>query len=291
MHPGCNKSFNTHGNLKSHSHNHVEFKEFTCTFEGCTKTYNKKNRFDIHLRTHVGFKPFKCEFPGCSKTFNENGNLRTHMRSHSGDKPYKCIEIGCKASFKFSINLKYHLKSHKKNNQSFYCIYCPMTFTRYNTLQTHIEIHREEESKPSCQNSLQHKRAKTAEDLIQEIHPRQSKSSKIKLQAQDIKINRTNKITGTDNKSSLSDLCEIKEDDTDNIYEETLETESSIDYYDFQSNLSMLFRFTKQNFKSNKELPTTFLNLKLQLGTLLQDHQDRVLTFRNASLDPSDAAI
>lgn len=291
MHPGCNKSFNTHGNLKSHSFNHVEVKEFKCTIDGCSKTYNHKSRLDIHLRTHVGFKPFKCEIPGCNKTFNENGNLRTHMRSHSGSKPYKCVEIGCKASFKFSINLKYHLKTHKKNNQNFYCVYCPMTFTRYNTLQTHIEIHKEEELKPSCQSLLKNKRAQTAEDLIQKIHPRQYKSAHMKEAKGHVSSKRLSMSTNVDANLSLNH-SEFKEEDTENLAEASIE-DNNKDYYDFQNNLSLLFKFAKNNFKSNSsnDIPNSIVNLKLQLGTLLQDHNERVNTFKSVTFDSPNASL
>lgn len=257
-------------------------KEFPCTYEGCTKTYNQKSRLDIHLRTHEGFKPFKCDVPGCNKTFNENGNLRTHMRSHSGSKPYKCIEIGCSSSFKFSINLKYHLKTHKKNNQSFYCIYCPMTFTRYSTLQTHINIHKEEESKPLSESLLHNKRAQTAEDLIKISHPKESKATKTKNNKNEMKRKLISMNTETDITCGLSlNASDIKDDESESLIDVA---HNDMNYFDFQSNLSFLLQFAKSTSNSiqNQETPFSTFNLKMHLGSLLQDHQERVKTFLDA---------
>lgn len=231
------------------------------------------------MRTHEGSKPFWCEVPGCSKTFNEKGNLRTHMRAHSGLKPYKCVEFDCKASFKFSINLKYHLKSHQKNNLNFYCVYCPNTFTRYNTLQSHIEIHKEENSKPISQALLNTKRRRTAEELIAMIHPRQARSLK-----KDVK-HKMKKLS----MSTQAELSTISLDNVDLNYEKTskyyrtMDEDNKEDYFDFRSNLSFLCKFTKDVLNPLGTFDS-ILNLKVQLGVLLQDHSARLTGFKTAAL-------
>lgn len=138
---GCNKSFITSGNLKSHSNLHLG-NRLKCTFFGCQKAYSHKNRLRAHLRSHAGIKPFSCCSDGCNKSFNDKWNLVLHSRVHSDQKNYKCYINGCEESYITSVDLKGHLKTHNPNKSQFFCISCDCSFTRYDSIKTHIRTHR-----------------------------------------------------------------------------------------------------------------------------------------------------
>lgn len=226
----------------------------------------------------MGYRPFRCEVSDCNKTFNEKGNLRTHMRSHSGLKPYKCLEIGCNASFKFSTNLKYHLRTHNKNNKNFYCIYCPQTFTRYISLQSHLKIHKEEELIPCSETLLKSKRADTAEELINSLHPKETKADKLKKNDQKETEYRhrlsISTLTGLSNSSMIpievNDI-NLKSKSNDSPESKTHNIEDL--YYDFNRNLKFLLDFTESSYIPSDHSTNLSMNLKLQLGILLQNHE------------------
>lgn len=137
----CDKRFVTSGNLKSHTNLHLGCK-LKCTFPDCKKTYSHNNRLRAHMRSHTGIRPFMCYFDGCNKSFNDRWNLITHTRAHYGQKYYACYVSQCSQSFVTSVELKDHLKMHNPDKSQFFCMSCDCSFTRYDSIQTHIKTHR-----------------------------------------------------------------------------------------------------------------------------------------------------
>lgn len=137
----CSRSFITSGNLKSHLNSHLRNK-LKCIIPGCDKEYSHKNRLRAHIRSHAGIFPFVCSFDGCSKSFNDKWNFVLHSRVHMDQKNYKCYIKGCEESYITSVDLKDHLKTHNPNKSQFFCISCDCSFTRYNSILTHIRTHR-----------------------------------------------------------------------------------------------------------------------------------------------------
>lgn len=138
----CGKTFLANGNLKSHLNFHYHNKKFRCTYKDCTKAYSQISKLKEHNRIHFGLKPFWCSVNGCNKGFNYKWNLKNHMIIHSGVKPYNCYIDQCFSTFSNSSDLRVHLKQHCCEKTNFFCPYCDLSFSRYNTVLIHIRSHK-----------------------------------------------------------------------------------------------------------------------------------------------------
>ncbi|KAM3962850.1 LOW QUALITY PROTEIN: metal response element-binding Transcription Factor-1 [Aphomia sociella] len=108
----CNKAFLTSYSLKIHVRAHTKAKPFACTISNCRKAFNTLYRLRAHQRLHNG-DTFNCQADGCSKFFTTLSDLKKHIRTHTQERPYKCRSDGCGKSFTASHHLKAHSRTHR----------------------------------------------------------------------------------------------------------------------------------------------------------------------------------
>ncbi|XP_063620982.1 uncharacterized protein LOC134793355 [Cydia splendana] len=111
--PSCNKAFLTSYSLKIHVRAHTKAKPFGCTISGCRKAFNTLYRLRAHQRLHSG-DTFNCQADGCAKFFTTHSDLKKHIRTHTQERPYKCVLPGCGKSFTASHHLKAHARTHAR---------------------------------------------------------------------------------------------------------------------------------------------------------------------------------
>ncbi|XP_014363008.2 uncharacterized protein LOC106714468 [Papilio machaon] len=107
----CNKAFLTSYSLKIHVRAHTKTKPFVCSIGNCNKAFNTLYRLKAHQRLHSG-DTFNCEEDGCAKYFTTLSDLKKHIRTHTQERPYKCRTDGCGKSFTASHHLKAHGRTH-----------------------------------------------------------------------------------------------------------------------------------------------------------------------------------
>ena len=88
------------------------------------------------MSVHTGKLPYACS--ECDKSFPTPSKLKAHSRTHSQELLYHCGEINCDASFSKFQQLQQHIKA---NHESLSCSICYKTFTRKDTLSSHLKIH------------------------------------------------------------------------------------------------------------------------------------------------------
>ncbi|XP_028137283.2 zinc finger protein 236-like [Diabrotica virgifera virgifera] len=144
--PSCGKAFLTSYSLKIHIRVHTKVKPFECSETGCDKAFNTRYRLRAHERLHNG-KTFNCESDGCNKFFTTLSDLKKHIRTHTREKPYKCNAAGCGKAFTASHHLKTHMRIHtgekpyacKENTD------CNRAFSTQHSLKSHIKTHQRHE--------------------------------------------------------------------------------------------------------------------------------------------------
>ncbi|CAK1553409.1 unnamed protein product [Leptosia nina] len=109
--PSCNKAFLTSYSLKIHVRAHTKAKPFACNMGTCNKAFNTLYRLRAHQRLHSG-DTFNCKAEGCTKFFTTLSDLKKHIRTHTQERPYKCRTEGCGKSFTASHHLKAHARTH-----------------------------------------------------------------------------------------------------------------------------------------------------------------------------------
>ncbi|KAL0840631.1 hypothetical protein ABMA28_015830 [Loxostege sticticalis] len=108
----CNKAFLTSYSLKIHVRAHTKAKPFACNTGNCRKAFNTLYRLRAHQRLHSG-DTFNCQADGCTKFFTTLSDLKKHIRTHTQERPYKCRTEGCGKSFTASHHLKAHGRTHR----------------------------------------------------------------------------------------------------------------------------------------------------------------------------------
>lgn len=144
---GCNKAFLTSYSLKIHIRVHTKVKPFECLHDDCHKAFNTLYRLRAHERIHNG-QTFNCETPSCKKFFTTLSDLKKHRRTHTREKPYRCEQSGCGKSFSASHHLKTHHRIHS-GEKPYACKEtpeCSRAFATSHSLKSHIKTHQKHPS-------------------------------------------------------------------------------------------------------------------------------------------------
>ncbi|XP_063875632.1 LOW QUALITY PROTEIN: mucin-2-like [Scylla paramamosain] len=143
---GCGKAFLTSYSLKIHLRVHAQQKPYTCENDGCRKSFHTLYRLRAHQRLHNG-DTFNCRQDGCVRIFTTLSDLRKHVRTHTGEKPFKCEEDGCGKSFTVSHHLRTHKRIHT-GERPYLCVEedCRRAFTTNYSRKTHMLVHKRRSS-------------------------------------------------------------------------------------------------------------------------------------------------
>lgn len=146
---GCGKAFLTSYSLKIHLRVHAQQKPYTCENDGCRKSFTTLYRLRAHQRLHNG-DTFNCHQDGCVRIFTTLSDLRKHVRTHTGEKPFKCEEDGCGKSFTVSHHLRTHKRIHT-GERPYLCVEedCRRAFTTNYSRKTHMLVHKRRTSSSS----------------------------------------------------------------------------------------------------------------------------------------------
>ncbi|OQR74597.1 metal regulatory transcription factor 1-like, partial [Tropilaelaps mercedesae] len=172
---GCNRTYSTQGNLKTHKKKHSGELTFVCRQEGCGKAFLTSYSLKIHFRIHTRERPYECNIDGCQRTFSTRYRLRAHERIHTGET-FNCSVTDCIKVFTTSSDLKKHTRVHT-GERPFLCEGCGRSFGANHHLKSHRRTHTGE--KPyQCSFCLKkfattysfrsHVRTKHSTDIVEE---------------------------------------------------------------------------------------------------------------------------
>lgn len=134
----CNHSCYTASGLRTHMleiHSETQNRFHSC--EICGEKFSKQYGLKRHKERKHLRQQLSCEV--CSKVFSCNEDRLQHAKSHMNNEPFKCDH--CEKIFSTSWALQRHSKSHQATTHQFQCSKCPITFTRKDSLISHLKIH------------------------------------------------------------------------------------------------------------------------------------------------------
>lgn len=162
----CTQSFTLLEELKTHSQLH-SIKTNYCI--DCKKKFRTKLGFDKHLQVVHSEAPQNWFCPFCPKFFPRKFSLERHQKTHKpGGENYCTV---CNKIITTGIGIKYHLREvheRKLESKPFSCNQCVRKFAVQQSLEIHLEFHKNAENKPfACERC--DVRFKTKERLEQHL--------------------------------------------------------------------------------------------------------------------------
>ncbi|CAL1283849.1 unnamed protein product [Larinioides sclopetarius] len=136
---------------------------YDCPEPHCSYSTPSRRQFQKHMLIHSDQRPYSCFV--CNYTFKRSDSLRQHLLTHSGEKPYACTLVSSIKKFKgkkFIDNVELgnfnkirfeclicpyvtghysDIRNHISQHSRFKCYYCGQSFSRKETLKTHMNRH------------------------------------------------------------------------------------------------------------------------------------------------------
>lgn len=119
--------------------NQREIRRFRCDVEGCNRTYSTQGNLKTHKKKHNGELTFVCNQDQCGKAFLTSYSLKIHLRIHTQERPYECTVSGCSRAFSTKYRLRAHQRLH--TGETFNCGVCIKVFTTFSDLKKHARVH------------------------------------------------------------------------------------------------------------------------------------------------------
>ena len=76
---------------EENSENVADSKQFPCTVDGCNRSYKTKGNLKTHMKIHSGEFSFYCDYEGCEKGFVSAYSFKVHYRHHTGNGYICCL--------------------------------------------------------------------------------------------------------------------------------------------------------------------------------------------------------
>lgn len=197
----CSQTFCKKADLHLHRKTVHSKKRFVCHV--CKKTFSSETRLKMHLQFHNVDGEFKCYY--CVKQFNKAWKLRTHLMTHTGKPPFICQYCG--EDFLYPGKIVNHLKQvhdvwhpckdcgegfrylitfYKHSCKVYCCKDCTMSFSSFDELATHAEIHINEKSNNDAHTADMSFRMDVSMSNNEEKNPVESSYSELDIKEEEV---------------------------------------------------------------------------------------------------------